>query len=183
MARWCNASSSSRLIASPRLRRSSSASLSICASRAAGSLKLTPTDSDWRPRRRCPLGVFLLIWEGQPPHGCRSLAELNAASPYGADQENPAASLGFASRRQEPRLPSRIRWIVLALGGAACAGARYDLRGHGSGEWHGRRGGLGKTGAGELGSGRARQEEGGAVGILRTGHSGDGQVIGTTKSF
>src|ERR1035437_5386082 len=87
MARWCNASSSSRRIASPRLRRSSSASLSICASRAAGSLKLTPTDSDWRPRRRCPLGVLLLIWEGQPPHGCQALAELNAAPPRGADQE------------------------------------------------------------------------------------------------
>ena len=54
---------------------------------AAGSLKLTPTDSDWRPRRRCPLGVLLLIWEGQPPHGCHSLAELNAAPPRGADQE------------------------------------------------------------------------------------------------
>jgi predicted RecB family nuclease len=30
---------------------------------------------------------LLLIWEGQPPHGCRSLAELNAAPPRGADQE------------------------------------------------------------------------------------------------
>jgi predicted RecB family nuclease len=30
---------------------------------------------------------LLLIWEGQPPHGCRSLAELNAAPPHGADQE------------------------------------------------------------------------------------------------
>jgi hypothetical protein len=31
--------------------------------------------------------VLLLIWEGQPRHGCRSLAELNAAHPRGADQE------------------------------------------------------------------------------------------------
>jgi hypothetical protein len=30
---------------------------------------------------------LLLIWEGQPPHGCHSLAELNAAPPRGADQE------------------------------------------------------------------------------------------------
>lgn len=43
--------------------------------------------------------------------------------------------LGLASRRQEPRLPSRIRWIVLAQGGAARAGARYDLRRNGRGGW------------------------------------------------
>jgi hypothetical protein len=31
--------------------------------------------------------VLLLIWEGQPPHGCRAHSELNAAPPRGADQE------------------------------------------------------------------------------------------------
>jgi len=79
-----NASSSSRRIAFPRDRRSSFASLSICASRAAGSLKLTPTDSDWRPRRRCPLGVLLLIWEGQPPHGCQAHWQNSTQHPLAA---------------------------------------------------------------------------------------------------
>src|ERR1019366_10085749 len=55
-------------------------------------------------------------------------AELNAAHPHGADQENPAPSLGLAPRRQEPCLPSQVRRIVLAEGGAACARARDDLR-------------------------------------------------------
>src|ERR1035437_5767088 len=55
-------------------------------------------------------------------------AELNAAHPHGADQENPAPSLGLAPRRQEPCLLSQVRRIVLAEGGAACARARDDLR-------------------------------------------------------
>jgi hypothetical protein len=54
-------------------------------------------------------------------------AELNAAHPHGAHQENPAASVGLVARRQKPCLPSRVRWIVLAEGGAACARARDDL--------------------------------------------------------
>ena len=70
-------------------------------------------------------------------------AELNAAPLEGAHQENPAAFMGFAARRQKPRLPSRVCRIVLAQGSAACAGARYDLRGHGGCGWHGRRGKLG----------------------------------------
>jgi hypothetical protein len=36
-------------------------------------------------------------------------SELNAAHPHGADQENTRPSLGLASRRQKPRLPSRVR--------------------------------------------------------------------------
>jgi hypothetical protein len=50
--------------------------------------------------------------------GCQAhWGRTQRSTPSRGGSRNSKPSLGFASRRQEPRLPSRIRWIVLAARG------------------------------------------------------------------
>src|ERR1039458_646416 len=120
------------VFAFPRVRRSSFASLSICAS-SSGQSETHSHRLRLEAQTAVPAWSFAVDLGRSAASWVPLTGRTQRSTPSRGGSRNSNPSLGLASGDSETCLPSRICWIVLAQGGAACAGARYDLRGNGRG--------------------------------------------------
>ena len=89
------------------------------------------------------------------------------------------SALGFASSRQEPRLPSCVRWVVLLK--AVLPALVPEMSYEGMAVANGQDAGLAWESLvrGGLDGSRARQDQEGSAGLLRAGHAG---IVKTPRS-